>query len=480
MNWLSILALAVAPFQGLGGDPSKDFVLVGEKAYGMILPVKACGSGVSSATWSPDGTYVLLERQELTASPDQIKQMVLQAAAGGPKGPPQMETTLTVWNRKTGKSVDVLKRTGSVQVHQSRWLQGTSLGLVLLAEAPMSADPAVVAAGIKSSVIEVDARTGTTKVLASTVGDTDSLSFNVSPSLPLAALFTQHGVGSDTGSTPRSTVQFYRPGVGFSRPIETPKSAFPLGWTKDGRGLHYVQMGKREEGDKTPRTQKHLRLDPGSGELSEMADSTPFGMEQPNYQRVEDLMLQPRFWQGAARQQNLQPVYLVEGMDDPLPSRDDLINRAGQRSGPKPNGALITAEAEYAELCPTKDGVLYITRGVAMYRPIIEVPKELYLQAKAAAERAQAMSQAKQVALGLIMYSADHDDNLPSNAGNWQGDIAPYLKNDSLFGGFNYTFPGGDVTKIERPAETELGYISVPGGRAVAYCDGHVKYIPDK
>lgn len=182
-------------------------------------------------------------------------------------------------------------------------------------------------------------------------------------------------------------------------------------------------------------------------------------------------------------QRALRPVFLL-GKDDrsPLEEGDPPTpadKNAKSAAKPAP-GALITAEAEYAELCPTKDGVLYITRGVALFRPILEVPKEMYLQAKAAAERAQAMSQAKQVALGLIMYSADHDDTLPSNAGNWQGDVAPYLKNDSLFSGFNYTFQGGDVTKIDRPAETELGYITVPGGRAVAYCDGHVRYIPDK
>ena len=33
------------------------------------------------------------------------------------------------------------------------------------------------------------------------------------------------------------------------------------------------------------------------------------------------------------------------------------------------------------------------------------------------------------------------------------------------------------MTLIGNPAPTELGFTLGPGGRAVAYCDGHVKWV---
>jgi prepilin-type processing-associated H-X9-DG protein len=116
---------------------------------------------------------------------------------------------------------------------------------------------------------------------------------------------------------------------------------------------------------------------------------------------------------------------------------------------------------------------------MAMVRPLTSIPKELALKAMEAAERTKILSDAKQVALGLIMYSSDHDDTLPGNGGDWASLISPYLRNNSLMDGFVYTFAGGNLADVQDPAKTEIGYKSGPGGRAVAYADGHVRWIPD-
>lgn len=107
------------------------------------------------------------------------------------------------------------------------------------------------------------------------------------------------------------------------------------------------------------------------------------------------------------------------------------------------------------------------------------MPKELAMKALEAAEKARIISDAKQVATAMHIYAADYDDNLPSNNGDWMEALFPYTKNRQLFDGFVYTFGGGNLNDIKDPSTTELGYKEGPGGRAVAYADGHVRWIPN-
>jgi prepilin-type processing-associated H-X9-DG protein len=106
------------------------------------------------------------------------------------------------------------------------------------------------------------------------------------------------------------------------------------------------------------------------------------------------------------------------------------------------------------------------------------VSLDVYNNGLKAALRAQAINDAKQVALAFIMCASDANDKLPMNSQDWKNMIGPYLKNDAAMSNFNYVFSGGSVTDIASPAETILGYITGPdGGRAVAYTDGHVRYL---
>jgi prepilin-type processing-associated H-X9-DG protein len=108
-----------------------------------------------------------------------------------------------------------------------------------------------------------------------------------------------------------------------------------------------------------------------------------------------------------------------------------------------------------------------------------------------AARQAEALSDVKQVALGLIMYDNDYDDFLPytqDSKSTWYV-IYPYVKSLKIFktpnpnGGmirFNMGISGATMSSIQSPADTVLLYESEPwpdGRRAVAYCDGHVKLV---
>jgi prepilin-type processing-associated H-X9-DG protein len=42
---------------------------------------------------------------------------------------------------------------------------------------------------------------------------------------------------------------------------------------------------------------------------------------------------------------------------------------------------------------------------------------------------------------------------------------------------FVYTFWGGNLAEIKEPSKEVMGYVPGPGGRAVTYLDGHVKWV---
>jgi hypothetical protein len=110
-------------------------------------------------------------------------------------------------------------------------------------------------------------------------------------------------------------------------------------------------------------------------------------------------------------------------------------------------------------------------------RDIAIAPIEVIKKAREAAERAVTLSNAKQVGLAIIMYAADNDDIVPANLSSDQ--IMPYLMNADLLNGFVMTWSGGNIGEIKNPAETELGYVTGPGGSAIIYADGHVKWKDD-
>lgn len=133
-----------------------------------------------------------------------------------------------------------------------------------------------------------------------------------------------------------------------------------------------------------------------------------------------------------------------------------------------PARTLLCADGTDGQISPRGDAVLYLSQNVAWVAPLSHLPREAFVQAL----RATAMSNAKQAGLALIMYSQDYDEVLPPS-----GDVvSPYLKNDDILDGLNYTYGGGPFKDIENPSQTTLGIFPGPGGIAVIYADGHVKW----
>lgn len=135
--------------------------------------------------------------------------------------------------------------------------------------------------------------------------------------------------------------------------------------------------------------------------------------------------------------------------------------------------ALVTAEADWNTVLLADLSAVIYTHDAALYAsPIVSLDRVAFEKL----QRELAMSHAKQVGLGLMMYAQDYDENFPHDPSSVKDAILPYLKNREILADFVYTYTGPtNLNKIDTPSTTPLGYIPVPGGRMVVYADGHVK-----
>ena len=137
---------------------------------------------------------------------------------------------------------------------------------------------------------------------------------------------------------------------------------------------------------------------------------------------------------------------------------------------------LVTAEGDAAYLLPDLSSVLY-THDDALYAAPIATLDRLAFEKLM---RQLAMNNAKQTGLALMMYAQDYDSNFPSDPASVKDAVFPYLMSREVLTDFVYTYTGPTgLNQIGQPATTALGYIPSPGGRAVLYGDGHVKWEPD-
>ncbi len=140
------------------------------------------------------------------------------------------------------------------------------------------------------------------------------------------------------------------------------------------------------------------------------------------------------------------------------------------------------------------------TKHITAITPRTDMTKEEWLKplgpAKGGSEdRAQTMSNAKQLSLAMIMYSADYDDELPyvqSTKGAFE--VAyPYMKSKETTKSLNpsgakfllnMAVAGVNLSSIDSPSETVLFYEDKAwpdGTRVVSFIDGHVKRLnPDE
>src|SRR5579862_1776864 len=120
---------------------------------------------------------------------------------------------------------------------------------------------------------------------------------------------------------------------------------------------------------------------------------------------------------------------------------------------------------------------------------------EMMQKARAGAKTTVCLSNAKQLALGVLMYTNDNNDKFPKKADGVHTDIYPYTKNrklwfcpnhpDMVAFTFNAKLLGRTTTSVAKPAETVMIYqgkqgkleYEADGQCVVAFTDGHVALV---
>lgn len=153
--------------------------------------------------------------------------------------------------------------------------------------------------------------------------------------------------------------------------------------------------------------------------------------------------------------------------------------RANAPAGDDSRPALIALDASRGRTHRTNKWVAYLREGSLYMREILEMPEAQFAAMRDEVERRDALQRGKQAALALLMYANENDDVMPGPNDDVVKLMDPYIKNAAAVAGFVYTFRGGTITGVEKPAETEIGYVQGPGGRAIVYLDGHVVWRRD-
>lgn len=439
---LAFLTICQAPAQM---DPTKDFLLVGDHGYAMLPPEVVSSGEVREACFSADGAFVYAIRTN-----QKMSQSILDQLLKGAQPPAVGEQSIVVYNVKTQKSTEIYKLKAN---------EGNILSLRPFATGGTAIAQISVAGKLQDGTETAFGQSAIVTPSRVTVWEqgpyVPSLFVSPNPSRPYAAVIRQNELRAQ-GNKATFAVSFCDPFGRLIRTVQLDNRVSPnLMWNSDG----VIWLTFRSEGtDAKPVPRQWFTLDLDSGQIVPSQNRPKFTTPPDPLLKIHPGILAG---QGASGQEEVPALWLTSSND-----------KGGVLIGSGTNGMV-------GEISPTLDSVLYTSQGVAMVRTIVKLPKDAVLAALKAAEKTKTLSNTKQVALALIMFISDNDDMFPGQGFDFAKELEPYTKNPGLLNGFVYTFQGGSATGIESPAETEIGYMLGPGGRAVAYADGHVKWKPD-
>lgn len=443
-------------------------VLTDREAFLLADAEMIAGSEVTGLAPSPEGRYVLAvrTRRELPA---------LLSAPG--QEPPGGDVSLVLWNSRTRSAVPLWRRplgTGSIQA--IAWLSGSDLALIT---ARVSQTLPGGGKATQRVLMLADSSRAAVRAIANL---SESESLDISPTQPLAVLRdVQFG---ETGGQP--ALRIVRSNGSVRTVPGLPKNSgwniTEVHWSTDGSSLYFVAHERPAptppgEATTAPRRRavpKWHALDLRTATVRPLSRK-PASLAEPRAVFSEKQPALPvRIKQGMATAkeenttQTLRPLWLESAAESEEPR------------------ALLAPDSRMGLLLPDGTAAIYLSGGALYAVPILRVDKNAFLEARRNAQKVATMSNAKQLGTALMMYAQDYDENFPL-AGDTKGQLLPYVKNEAIFNnpatgsyGFAFTYSGsGGLAGILSPAETIIGYVSGPGGRAIIYADGHVKWKDD-
>jgi len=470
---LWIVVVGIASAAAGQGDPQRDFVISGKDAYMILPPEFLCGPQITQTEWSPDGDKLAVVREITNLSPSMISDLFAGKEPDRTDLEPEQE--VIVWSSVTRKANTVMRlKRSHGQINEVSWLAGSSS---LVIDATFTDPDEAVGAGSGDVASANIAGRGDATGSASTIliingagkqltvarmSPTRGYVIRTSPNKPVAVLMEFPAtpppppVGEPPAPREAPSIRFFGTDGVLSAPMKLPTARSFPNWSRNG--FLYVLSSVRKPDMSIQRTWSIVdRTNQTIKPCEAPADSeTMLGQEPPRALIVNNL--------------TPQLADLKVGVNAPTVTiaapnaKDDELS-------------IVSTDGKAAELSPTLNAVSYQSQGSLLVRSMVKVPLEAYQKAKLAALKLKLINNAKQVALAMLMFTNDNGGNYASKDANLQNTLGPYLKNNRLLDGFNYTFGGGNENDIAEPANTIMGYYDGPGGRAVAYCDGHVKWV---
>lgn len=442
---LNLLVLVVGLQGGL--DPSNDVFMDGDKAYLLAPPQVVADFTNDTPIWSSDGKYVLCSTLDFS--------LAGLAKAIETQTPPEATWSLVLWSAATRKSTVATTIKTSLDrmptLRDAGWLQGSPTAYGILETSQVTPE------GRRLVVQLLRVSPGGKAVLVDFADPGQRPSLTFSPKAPVAFLVS----GEATPTPNEIRWQLHLTALGANGPVgsETIRDSAinAVGLSKDGRKA--VILKSKDVNSIQPAA----TWDPANG-LKPTTEQADF--EDPTETGRFRLAEEPVQVGRDASKTSIQALWIMSPASEKARKEEKT-------------STLVATESplRLASLSPKGDAILYVSRGVTMVRTLVEVPIALLKQAKGGADRTKAISDAKQCALAAIMFAADNDEEMPK-AGDTEK-LYPYLKNREIMSRFVYTFQGGNLNDLKSPSTTEIGYVEGPGGRAVAYADGHVKWVPN-
>lgn len=431
-----------------------DVLVSGERALAVHRAELIIGQNVTKTTVSDDGRYVVALR--VTPGKRAVR-------LGEPVAAPS-KIELVVWDsrNKTTKGIPLPKSLFQQRV-SLKWLPGSHVCAVEYAVELPPEDVGeyryVTFYKRQAHILLLNADNGrVTRVYASDRNTTDAVRLEVSPTVPRAVIIEIKQYSSAAHDRD-ITISVIKPDG--SREHETRLSDYELfwnlpvtAWSPDGRTLLMEVKIVPEGGGRL--ANRVLQYDLASGESYDVKGPIPI-------------------YEASRAKRDIDLVYKAGSTEEGGVTKATRSWWLRSTNDPEAAPVIIAEHAESAQFSPDERYVLYTFKGALFVRRIEHLTAQQYRQFLLEQAKKEAMRKAQLVALALLMYATDYDDEIRTDL-NFPKDVLPYMRNAETAEGFVYTFRGGLLTDSKDVTKDSYGYVDTPYGRATAYLDGHVEW----
>ncbi len=381
----------LASFIGLASaqpSPINDFVLAGETAYGMMGPETVAGGVTGDLQWSDDGKYLLAVRGDIgTAS---SLQSLLASGQKPSQGDEPGEQSIVAYSLADRKATVVWhEKSVFARVQEVTWFKGMDAAIAVVVERLRTTDPSRPdPTRLEALYIDVRAGTATQIVAVEQQGERADLAVVMSPTRPMGLITLSEMAVTQTAGRPGQWHMRYRIVSGngnLGTPVNVDDGAFVGGWSEDGRSPLLILIAPGPNG-KVSREVRTLDLDTGA--LTVAKDGKRYRAQLPS--RPIDVRFEGGTVAHRDKKRHLSSAWLTteQASRPDAPVADKAGATPAEEKQASGSYAMISSDTVLAVLSPTLSGVAYVSQGVAMVRPIIQMPKALFPQALKAAERA--------------------------------------------------------------------------------------------